>query len=145
MQFFTYLSLFASLQSVQAVSFSDISTAASNSFSEVSRNVYDVLTRRQNQCPPVWSEIHTQLVGVYLANGQCTDAARAAIRLAFHDCFSGGKCDGSIILAGECSRTENNGLQTICGNIGNLAKQKNVGVADLIQFAGGEFDLCDVP
>ncbi|KAL5401594.1 hypothetical protein PMIN03_011374 [Paraphaeosphaeria minitans] len=53
----------------------------------------------------------------------------------FHDCFNGA-CDGSLILADECSRRENTGLTRLCGNLGNLAKEKNVGVADLIQFAG---------
>jgi predicted secreted protein len=43
--------------------------------------------RPRNSCPPVWSEISTTLTEQFLANGQCTDAARAAIRAAFHDWF----------------------------------------------------------
>ena len=62
------------------------------------------------------------------------DAARAAIRTSFHDCFNGA-CDGSLILADECSNIENRGLERVCGNLGNLANEKQVGVADLIQFA----------
>lgn len=85
-------------------------------------------------CPPVWSEISTALTAQFLADGQCTDAARAAIRASFHDCFNGA-CDGSLILANECSNTENRGLERLCGNLGNLAAQKQVGYADLIQFA----------
>jgi hypothetical protein len=85
-------------------------------------------------CPPVWNEISTALTAQFLADGQCTDAARAAIRASFHDCFNGA-CDGSLILADECSNTENRGLERLCGNLGNLASQKDVGVADLIQFA----------
>lgn len=91
----------------------------------------------QGSCPPVWNEISATLTGQFLANGQCTDAARAAIRAAFHDCFNGA-CDGSLILADECSRPENRGLERLCGNLGNLAEQKQVGVADLIQFAAGK-------
>lgn len=36
-------------------------------------------------CPSVWWEISTTMTKQYLADGQCTDAARAAIRAAFHD------------------------------------------------------------
>jgi hypothetical protein len=82
----------------------------------------------------VWSEISTPLTAQFLADGQCTDAARAAIRSAFHDCFNGA-CDGSLILANECVNTENIGLTRLCDNLGSLASQKQVDVADLIQFA----------
>ncbi|KAH7411772.1 heme peroxidase [Phaeosphaeria sp. MPI-PUGE-AT-0046c] len=85
-------------------------------------------------CPAVWSEISTALTAQFLADGQCTDAARAAIRASFHDCFNGA-CDGSLILAGECSGFENRGLERLCENLGNLASQKQVGYGDLIQFA----------
>ncbi|EAT90802.1 hypothetical protein SNOG_01153 [Parastagonospora nodorum SN15] len=99
----------------------------------------DMLTKTrvnkgQETCPPVWKEISTALTAQFLADGQCTDAARAAIRASFHDCFNGA-CDGSLILADECSRSENRGLERLCGNLGSLAQQKEVGVADLIQFA----------
>ena len=85
-------------------------------------------------CPAVWSQISTTLTAQFLADGQCTDAARAAIRASFHDCFNGA-CDGSLILADECSNAENAGLERLCGNIANVATQTEVGVADLIQFA----------
>lgn len=85
-------------------------------------------------CPAVWKEISTQLTAQFLADGECTDAARAAIRASFHDCFNGA-CDGSLILSEECSRPENGGLQQLCGALGPLAEQNAVGVADLIQFA----------
>jgi hypothetical protein len=88
----------------------------------------------EETCPPVWNEISTALTAQFLADGQCTDAARAAIRASFHDCFNGA-CDGSLILADECWNTENTGLQQLCDNLGNLATQKEVGVGDLIQFA----------
>jgi hypothetical protein len=98
------------------------------------------LTDRQTTCPPVWNEISTTLTAQFLGDGECTDAARAAIRAAFHDCFNGA-CDGSLILANECSNSENRGLERVCGNLGNLANEKQVGVADLIQFAAGMFQL----
>ncbi|KAF1833166.1 peroxidase 40 precursor [Decorospora gaudefroyi] len=85
-------------------------------------------------CPAIWTEISTTLTEQFLADGQCTDAARAAIRASFHDCFNGA-CDGSLILANECSNAENKGLERLCGNLANLATQTKVGVADLIQFA----------
>lgn len=73
---------------------------------------------------------------------QCNDDARAAIREAFHDCGtwnkaqgSTGGCDGSLILAPETDRAENNGLQDISAKLLALATKRGVGVADLIQFA----------
>ena len=94
----------------------------------------DIFTRQSKTCPTVWSDISTALTAQFLADGQCTDAARAAIRAAFHDCFNGA-CDGSLILADECANSENAGLAQLCGNLANVATQNNVGVADLIQFA----------
>lgn len=85
-------------------------------------------------CPAVWIEISTTLTAQFLADGQCTDAARAAIRGAFHDCFNGA-CDGSLILANECSNTENRGLERLCGNLATVQSDNEVGMADLIQFA----------
>ncbi|PVH98059.1 class II peroxidase [Periconia macrospinosa] len=90
--------------------------------------------KRDEDTCSVWSSIATTLTEQFSADGQCTDAARAAIRASFHDCFNGA-CDGSLILAGECERAENRALQRLCTNLGNLAKQADVGVADLIQFA----------
>jgi hypothetical protein len=131
----SFVTVLAAASIAQALQLSDITSVASN----VKRSVNGFIARQQS-CPAVWSEISTTLTGQYLADGQCTDAARAAIRAAFHDCFNGA-CDGSLILADECSNTENNGLQTFCSNIGDLAKNKSVGVADLIQFAGGTLFL----
>ncbi|OSS47927.1 hypothetical protein B5807_06404 [Epicoccum nigrum] len=86
------------------------------------------------ECPAVWTQISAQLTEQFLADGQCTDAARAAIRSAFHDCFNGA-CDGSLILADECSRRENTGLERLCGNLKTVQENTEVGMADLIQFA----------
>lgn len=92
-------------------------------------------SRREETCPAIWNEISTTLTEQFLADGQCTDAARMAIRASFHDCFNGA-CDGSLILANECTtRSENKGIISLCGNLADLASQTGVGVADLIQFA----------
>lgn len=53
-----------------------------------------------------------------------------------HTSFNNG-CDGSLILANECSNSENAGISQLCGNLGNVASQFQVGYADLIQFAAG--------
>lgn len=90
--------------------------------------------QEEAECPAVWFDISSTLTQQFLADGQCTDAARAAIRSAFHDCFNGA-CDGSLILANECQNTENKGLSRLCSNLANVATQTQVGVADLIQFA----------
>lgn len=90
--------------------------------------------KQSAQCPAVWTQISAQLTEQFLADGQCTDAARAAIRSSFHDCFNGA-CDGSLILADECSNVENRGLERLCGNLKTVQANTGVGMADLIQFA----------
>ncbi|PNS14419.1 Cytochrome c peroxidase, mitochondrial [Sphaceloma murrayae] len=73
----------------------------------------------------------------------CNDAARAAIRLAFHDAGTWsstgsdfGGADGSIVLAAsEIGRADNRGLQSIAKQMISWQKQFGVGMADLIQFA----------
>lgn len=97
-------------------------------------------------CPAVWTTISETLTKQFLdtSTGQCNSHARAAIRAAFHDCGSwkvgiSGGCDGSLFLAGEYNRAENNGLQSIAQYLGNLAQANGVGVADMFQFAAGEF------
>ncbi|KAF1926712.1 class II peroxidase [Didymella exigua CBS 183.55] len=90
--------------------------------------------KQSTACPAVWNQISTQLTEQFLADGQCTDAARAAIRSSFHDCFNGA-CDGSLILADECSNQENRGLERLCGNLKTVQANTGVGMADLIQFA----------
>lgn len=92
------------------------------------------INKASEQCPAVWTQISAQLTEQFLADGQCTDAARAAIRSSFHDCFNGA-CDGSLILADECSNIENRGLERLCGNLKTVQANTGVGMADLIQFA----------
>ncbi|KAF2260073.1 ligninase LG6 precursor [Lojkania enalia] len=83
------------------------------------------------QCPAVWSTIASDLQSEFSG---CNDNARAAIRAPVHDCVNNG-CDGSLILAGECTRVENAGLETICNLLGSKSTQYSVGAADMIQFA----------
>ncbi|PSN65115.1 heme peroxidase [Corynespora cassiicola Philippines] len=94
-------------------------------------------------CPDIWGTISSDLTTMFLTGGQCNDNARAAIRLNFHDCGAWetklgatGGCDGSLILSNELSRKENSGLQDIAAKIQALAVKRNVGIADLIVFAG---------
>ncbi|KAH8890442.1 heme peroxidase [Thozetella sp. PMI_491] len=94
-----------------------------------------VLEKRQSSCPSVWTEATADLKASFVgSDGLCTDDARAAIRLSFHDCFPEA-CDGSIVLSDECtSRGENSQLTSICSTIGSKATQYNVSTADMIQF-----------
>ncbi|KAF2188880.1 class II peroxidase, partial [Zopfia rhizophila CBS 207.26] len=90
----------------------------------------------QSTCPSVWTTIASDLKSSFVADdGTCNDSARAAIRLAFHDCFPG-SCDGSIILSDECTaRNENAQLVDICSTVGDKATQYNVSAADMVQMA----------
>ncbi|KAF2803698.1 heme peroxidase [Mytilinidion resinicola] len=86
-------------------------------------------------CPQVWWTIATELKLSFLGVGGCNNLARQAIRAAFHDCFVDG-CNGSLMLSGECDRSENNGLEDICAQLPTVRAKYGVGMADLIQFAG---------
>ena len=128
----------------------------------VKRMLPDLSTRDGGgNCPAIWTAIASELQGMFLDKtvnpSQCNDAARAAIREAFHDCGSwetalgtlpgNGGCDGSLILTtgpdaatNELMRGENGGLAGISAKL--LALQQkyvaidaSVTVADLIQFA----------
>jgi manganese peroxidase len=95
---------------------------------------------KRDACPAVWSDVSSELTSMFSGIASCTDDAMAAIRLAFHDCYPGpGGCDGSIILAKEYERTENEGLADIATTIQGIAEKYDVGVADTIAFAGGKW------
>ncbi|OCK77054.1 class II peroxidase, partial [Lepidopterella palustris CBS 459.81] len=87
-------------------------------------------------CPSVWFDIGKELQSLFVDLEGCNNLARQAIRAAFHDCFNNG-CDGSLILANECSRDEDKGLQDICATLPNIRTEhaNQIGMADLIQFA----------
>ncbi|KAK7530371.1 heme peroxidase [Phyllosticta citribraziliensis] len=128
---------------VQALSFNDVSSnikrgtdAAVSSVKDAAHNLFArQASARKNTCPKIWSQVASDLRDAFVSGGQCNDDARAAIRLAFHDCISGAGCDGSIILANEYTRSENRGLEDIAVKVGDWAQQYNVGTADMIAFA----------
>ncbi|KAF1965292.1 heme peroxidase [Bimuria novae-zelandiae CBS 107.79] len=86
-------------------------------------------------CPGEWWDLATDLQSWFIEEGECTDAARAAIRLAFHDCFPG-TCDGSMITTDECGhRQENAQMLGICLELGARSQDYVLGAADTIQLA----------
>lgn len=100
---------------------------------------------RQDTCC-VWKHISNEMrLDMVGSAGRCTNAARAAVRLGFHDAATWSKtanrggADGSIILANECeNRTgDNAGLEEICALMRtwyNKYKGYGISVADLIQW-----------
>lgn len=83
------ITLVVAASTTQAFQFADVKAVASDVTRSVSDTASSLFTKRQG-CPAVWTEISTALTAQFLGNGECTDAARAAIRGAFHDCFNGG-------------------------------------------------------
>lgn len=93
----------------------------------------------------IWRQIAVDMEKVFRGqSGRCTKYARAAVRLGFHDAGTWSKftddfggADGSILLANELGRPENNGLQDI-GQVTLSWYQQyhkfGVGMADLIQM-----------
>jgi hypothetical protein len=94
----------------------------------------------------VWQHISNEMLLKFVGlSGRCTNLARAAIRLGFHDAAGwskntgpGGGADGSLVLApAEITRPENNGLQDIVTPMkGWYTKYKGNGIsmADLVQM-----------
>lgn len=95
------------------------------------------LAASQSSCSQEWWDLASDFEKFFIEDETCSDAARAAIRLAFHDCFPG-SCDGSIINAQECTeRKENEQMVHMCSTLGGKADEYGVGTADIIQFAAG--------
>jgi hypothetical protein len=90
-----------------------------------------VSPRADSSCPSVWSTVAEELQGTFAG---CGRDAHGAIRAPFHDCINNG-CDGSLITTDECGRSENAGLEQICGKLLEWTKKYNVSAADMIQFA----------
>jgi hypothetical protein len=99
----------------------------------------------------VWRHIALEMERLFRGqSGRCTAAARAAVRLGFHDAGTWSKftedyggADGSILLSGmsgrepELSRPENRGLQQIASTTTawyNKYKRYGIHMADLIQM-----------
>ena len=96
--------------------------------------------REAPTCPELWFDISKELTGMFLADGICTDHARAAIRGVFHDCFPSGGCDGSLVLFDEeLSRIPNTPMIELMTILRGMAIKYNVGAADLLMFAGCKF------
>lgn len=97
-----------------------------------------------SQC--VWQYIANEMVTAFKGpSGRCTNAARAAVRLGFHDAAgwskntgTSGGADGSIILAPEeIKRPANRGLEeivTLTKSWYNKYKGYGVSAADIIQM-----------
>jgi catalase (peroxidase I) len=94
----------------------------------------------------VWRHVSLKMENKFRGKtGRCNKWARAAIRLGFHDAGTWSKftddhggADGSIILANELGRGENNGLQEIAAIVQDWYTKFHpygVGMADLIQMA----------
>lgn len=92
---------------------------------------YNLGHRQTGECPPIWSNVATELQSSF---AECGRDAHQAIRVPFHDCINNG-CDGSFIAADECSRSENAGLNNICTKLKGWTAKYNVSAADMIQFA----------
>jgi hypothetical protein len=88
-------------------------------------------------CPAVWAEISSDLTGMFLSGGQCTDDARSTIRAIFHDCFPDGGCDGSLQF--ELSRPENSPMTGTVNKLVSLAQERGVGFADMLAFAACKY------
>ncbi|KIW03356.1 uncharacterized protein PV09_05564 [Verruconis gallopava] len=89
----------------------------------------------------IWDYVVKDLVTMFtLPNGQCSELARQAIRLGFHDAGawsinSGfGGADGSMLISDEVSRPENKGLESIVASGKSLLAKWNVSAADLVQL-----------
>jgi hypothetical protein len=95
----------------------------------------------------VWKHIADEMHSVFVQPDlHCTDLARAAVRLGFHDSGTwnrargnkGGGADGSIVLAGECEArpADNGGLEPLCAQMRlwyKKWKSHGISMADLIQ------------
>ncbi|KAJ6525909.1 heme peroxidase [Mycena vulgaris] len=106
----------------------------------------DVSNAKNPLCVP-WYGIRDAILGG-IFHGRCGDAARASVRLAFHDAatFSKalkeaglptGAADGSMLSdPTEVLRSENNGLQSIVGLLKPLPAQFGVSPGDVLHLAG---------
>ncbi|KAI7914861.1 ligninase H2 [Pyricularia oryzae] len=95
----------------------------------------------------IWKYVADDMVPIFRGNsGRCTNLARAAIRMGFHDAGGWsrttgplGGADGSLILAPEeILRSDNRGLEEIVAQTKQWYAQYSrygVGMADLVQFA----------
>ncbi|KJR83649.1 ligninase H2 [Sporothrix schenckii 1099-18] len=144
----------------------DLTSLADHELSDVGRSVKNILQGKDSpedvtstytnvpakdsqQCASdpccIWEYIKRDMYAKFHGDsGRCTKHARAAVRLGFHDAASWekgdtfGGADGSIVLANELTRAENDGLQDIGiivqGWYDTYHSRYGVGMADLIQM-----------
>jgi len=140
MYFSTSVALAALAASAQAFSWPDLNRRTDNATGDAAAAVAGAGAAAnptaQGACPAVWQTISKELSLMFVANDQCTDAARAAIRAVFHDCFPDGGCDGSLATAEELARTDNVPMAPTVLALKALAETNQVGVADMLMFAG---------
>ncbi|KAK0624866.1 peroxidase [Bombardia bombarda] len=121
-----------------------------NASGESNEDYYNVPLLNTASCAAdtccIWQYIANTMEASFRgASGRCTNAARAAVRLGFHDAAGWSKstgplggADGSIVLApSEILRPKNNGLQEIIQQMQIWYNQYHgygVSMADLIQF-----------
>jgi hypothetical protein len=129
------LSLIAFIRSLSNMYFSTPLTLASFAVA-TQAFTFPSLYPRAATCPAVWKSVSTDLSSIFVSGLTCTDDARAAIRAVFHDCFPQGGCDGSISIPAELSRPENSPMTSTINKLKALAVKHNVGVADMLMFAG---------
>lgn len=95
----------------------------------------------------IWKYIADDMVPIFTGySGRCTEMARAAVRMGFHDAGAWSKttgplggADGSLLLAPEeMQRSDNRGLEAIVAQTKKWHddyKKYGVGMADMVQFA----------
>ncbi|KAK3303647.1 heme peroxidase [Chaetomium strumarium] len=92
----------------------------------------------------VWKYVADTMASAFKdSSGQCTELARQAIRMGFHDAGTwsksegGGGANGAIVLAGDWTRSENRGLEDIAVQMSVWYAQYHpygAGMADLVQM-----------
>ncbi len=105
----------------------------------------DAAACRADRCC-IWKYIANDMRAAMFQNGVCTNTARGAIRLGFHDAatwtkttaIGQGGADGSILLSGsEMTRFENQALAAVGTQFQtwfNTYRNYGISMADLIQF-----------
>ncbi|TID24922.1 class II peroxidase [Venturia nashicola] len=136
----TILALAAtSVQAINFPSFPSLSLRATNTTADADAlgdSASAEADRTAGRCPAVWTSISRELTGMFVAEGTCTNDARASIRAVFHDCFPQGGCDGSLANPVELARKDNVPMTATIQKMVALARKYRVGTADMLMFAG---------
>lgn len=73
-----FITFLATASTAHAFNVNAAAADVKRAVNKVANSVGNIFQR--DSCPSVWSDISSTLTAQYLADGQCTDAARAAIR-----------------------------------------------------------------